>query len=192
VGYWTRGNPQATEGGHGVVFCDPDDPVESHIWRELYRLNPAALPVYDDVVCGPGLATLAKLLSNITTTTSYPKVDLSAISDKELPELLSRWANDADFPPEKRDFARVVFRYFGTFLGRALQLPVLATLPDTLFLSGPIIQTNYPHFRGQFLQAITSHRYHEQWLKSLPIAVVNHPELNLDGAVEAAKRMITD
>ena len=190
VGYWTRGTPLATEGGHGLVFCDPDDPVESQIWRELYRVNPSALPVYDDLTCGPGLATLARILSTVSINTPYPKPDLSSISDTELPEMLSQWANDPDNSSENSDFACAVFRYFGTFLGRALQLPLLTTLPEALFLSGPIIQANIPHFRDQFLRAIYSHRYHEKWLISLPIAVVDHPELSLDGAVEAAKQVI--
>lgn len=189
VGYWTKGTPQATEGGHGLVVCNPDNPVENLIWHELCQMNPVALPVYDDLVCGPGLAALANMLTN-QTATSYPKPDLSSISDTDLPEMLSRWANDPDIPSENRDLAQVVFHYFGTFLGRALQLPLLTTLPDALFLSGSIIQANIPHFREQFLRVITSHRYHEKWLKSLPIAVVNHSELNLNGAVEAAKQMI--
>lgn len=190
VGYWKQGAPQATEGGHGLVVCNPDDPVESHIWRELYRMNPSALPVYDDLACGPGLATLAKILSTRPVSTPYHKPDLSSISDAELPEMLSQWAGEPENLSENSDFACVVFRYFGVFLGRALQLPLLTTLPEALFFAGPIVQANIPHFRDQFLQAIHAHRYHEKWLKSLPIAVVDHPELNLDGAVEAAKQVI--
>ena len=190
VGFCRHGIPQATEGGHGQVVYNPDDPVESHIWRELYRMDQSAFPVYDDLACGRGLATLARILSTPPDAVSYQKLDVSSLSDAELPEKLSEWAAASQKHVSQHNFALEVFHHFGTFLGRALQLPVLTTLPQALFLAGPIISANLEHFQNQFLQAFHSHRHHGEWLNSLPIAVVKHPELNIDGAIEIAKREI--
>jgi glucokinase len=183
VGYWNNGRPFASEGGHGHIAISPRDPVEMHIWEGLLQKDDTALPVYDDVACGKGLGALARILNDLPEGGGLQ--DLESTPGDELPVILSQWAKGT---AQRADFARKVFSYFGTFLGRGLQLPVLTTMPGALFLAGTLAIENVSFFQEAFLRAFQSHRYHAGWLESLPVALVANRNVNLDGAIEAARR----
>ena len=191
VGFWMDGKPHPSEGGHGLFSVSPNDPVECRVWEGLLQKDPNTLPVYDDLACGKGLAFLAKCLNTPVDQGGKQMIsELSSIPGPDLPGTISRWAKDSSTPSEQREFALQVFSCFGKFLGRALQAPVLTALPQALFLAGTIAMVNLPFFQDEFLTAFHSHRYHSDWLKSLPIALVKDPELNLLGAIEAARHNI--
>jgi len=189
VGYWMHGEPHPSEGGHGLIAVVPQDPIETLIWDGINRQKAGSMPVYDDIACGKGLGPLARILAGapeFRLSLGGPMPELDSIPDKDLPGKLSEWANDES--ARHRDFARAVFRRFGTFLGRGLQLPVLTVMPRALFLAGTIAAANLPWFQDEFLRAFRTHRYHSAWLKALPIALATDPDLNLKGAIEAARR----
>ena len=193
VGFWMNGTPHPSEGGHGLLAISPHDDVESRIWNGLRKKDPSTWPVYDDVACGKGLVSLARILASTRSNSGLnnaPPADLNSIPDRDLPGRLSTWAENPATPKQLHKFAKDVFALFGTFLGRALQIPVLTIMPQALFLAGNITIANLPHFQEQFLTAFQNHRYHSKWLKSLPIALVNNLDLNIQGAVEAAKQNI--
>jgi len=191
VGYWIDDEPHPSEGGHGLIAISPGDPIETRIWDGINKQKAGSMPVYDDIACGKGLGPLAKILGGspeLRVPVAKMIPELFSIPDRELPGRLSEWANDESGSMTHREFARSVFRLFGTFLGRGLQLPVLTVMPKALFLAGTIAAANLPWFEAEFLRAFGTHRYHAAWLKGLPVVLVTDPDLNLNGAVEAARR----
>jgi glucokinase len=188
ISFWKAGTSWASEGGHGLIAISPHDSQEIQIWDGLHSVNPATFPVYDDVASGKGLAWLTRILSDQTKSV---KSTIESLSNSELPEKLSAWAHGSEGNAKQKEFAQTIFRYFGIFLGRALQIPALTIMPEAMFLSGTIANANLSYFQKEFLTAFQSHRYHSKWLQSLPIALVKNLDLNMDGAIEAARRNLS-
>jgi glucokinase len=182
----------SSEGGHIAAARALDDEIEERVFRDdcesaLAGGGSPRLPSYEDLVCGPGIARIFNAVVHCRARGAVRDAvvaRLTAVPPEARPIAISGWANAGE--ETVGTLALETFRYYGKFLGRAMQSLAVVTLPTAVFLGGSVVIAAHSLFAETFVASFVSHGVHSEFLSQMPVLVAMNPQLNLDGATRAA------
>jgi glucokinase len=173
----------ATEGGH--VSFSPRNIIERRLLDYLAARHETV--AVEHVLCGPGLQALYDFIveSGLAAATCKFEIDASEDPSAQIGHLGSRDLDDA---------AAAAVALFIDLLGAELGNIALETLPrGGLYLWGGVARKLRPAIeKGELLDAFTDKYKMGDLLRSIPLALLDEPDLALIGAREAALAVLND
>jgi glucokinase len=171
-----------SEGGH-IDFA-PADELQSALLQYLQQRHGHVS--YERIVSGPGLVAIYEFLRD--TGRATPSAELiAALQHGDAAAALARFAGE-----QNEAIAQQAMQLFVTIYGAFAGNIALAALPrGGVYVAGGIAAKIAEHMRqGGFMRAFLDKGRFQGLLSSIPVAIVNNPQVGLLGASLVAQRVL--
>ncbi len=194
------GTGLGSEGGNILAALDPEDSLE----RAAFHFGSQAPapsspnvkhppPSYDTLCSGPGLSLLWEAALSTGEFPIAPEVEVglramppAVRSQRILPLAIGMDPTSLNQPEHS---CAAAIRLFARLLARALQSVAVVTLPETLLLGGTLALALRNVLRVEVSRELVRHPRHGEWLSSLPLLLIEDPEVNLRGGTAEALKL---